>query len=551
MRNCSQLGRFRLLSAPSSITLTAVSQAHRRRTDDTPATTARAIYGRNETTPLGYLMDDSRRGSGKTRAATPLLRCRKISEPYPVCLHRRGLTHRITAFTPVAPFSPSVDTIRNQRAPPSAACRRGGRGPAGGSLVRAGERRRSQEESARPLPTRTTATATSGRSSQGADRMLPRDMTCTYRRFEAAPRLADAVAQGHGAGVSRIIGHDDRPFKAAMSIRKRRALRRDDDISAITVGRRSVREDGTRSACAARFCTAMLAKVWPGGVHHHRRADMRRAAPSSSADRAREEQSREEWDEEMRRHRARRDRAREDRGPEEARRAEQSRGGQDEGMRGISNGNDVFGNNISSRIVNLSCSAAKPNRYPPPNNPEPGNGTRLLIPCKAPNPSIQEMHRFAGGKLKRAIFAGNAPERTLDRLVPVRCAIDWKRETGWEEYVFCISNGGLGEEKRVLIKELNIRTPLSVVNCKTNHPRGRLLMGNPNVPRLTSFVGGVKLSTASSASTQLKDKHNELKRGKQYISTSGTMTERAGDMIDVISSRSQRFNPTCTLSNKL
>jgi hypothetical protein len=63
---------------------------------------------------------------------------------------------------------------------------------------------------------------------------------------------------------------------------------------------------------------------------------------------------------------------------------------------------------------------------PIPNNPAPGkthshvvnlqgNGTRLLIPCKAPNPSIQEMHRFAGGKLKRAIFAGNAPERTLDR----------------------------------------------------------------------------------------------------------------------------------------
>ncbi|KAF8170143.1 hypothetical protein BJ912DRAFT_997952 [Pholiota molesta] len=263
MRNCSQLGRFRLLSAPSSITLTAVSQAHRRRTDDTPATTARAIYGRNETTPLGYLMDDSRRGSGKTRAATPLLRCRKISEPYPVCLHRRGLTHRITAFTPVAPFSPSVDTIRNQRAPPSAACRRGGRGPAGGSLVRAGERRRSQEESARPLPTRTTAT----RRAEGP----------------AAPRLADAVAQGHGAGVSRIIGHDDRPFKAAMSIRKRRALRRDDDISA----------PGSARLCWLRYGAAR-------GVHHHRRADMRRAAPSSSADRAREEQSREERGEQSR-----------------------------------------------------------------------------------------------------------------------------------------------------------------------------------------------------------------------------------------------------------
>jgi hypothetical protein len=55
------------------------------------------------------------------------------------------------------------------------------------------------------------------------------------------------------------------------------------------------------------------------------------------------------------------------------------------------------------------------------------------------------MHRFAGGKFKRAIYASNAPERILDGTnngvlrgisqVPVRCAMDWKRETGWEERI--------------------------------------------------------------------------------------------------------------------
>jgi hypothetical protein len=55
------------------------------------------------------------------------------------------------------------------------------------------------------------------------------------------------------------------------------------------------------------------------------------------------------------------------------------------------------------------------------------------------------MHLLAGGKFKRAIFAGNAAEKTLDGTnngvlrrfsqVPVRCAMDWKRETGWEERV--------------------------------------------------------------------------------------------------------------------
>jgi hypothetical protein len=55
------------------------------------------------------------------------------------------------------------------------------------------------------------------------------------------------------------------------------------------------------------------------------------------------------------------------------------------------------------------------------------------------------MHLLAGGKFKRAIFAGNALKRTLDGTntgvlrgffqVPVRCAIDWKHETGWEERV--------------------------------------------------------------------------------------------------------------------
>jgi hypothetical protein len=63
------------------------------------------------------------------------------------------------------------------------------------------------------------------------------------------------------------------------------------------------------------------------------------------------------------------------------------------------------------------------------------------MPC--PEAKHSEMHRFAGGKFKRAIFAGNAPERTLDGTssevlrgffqVPVRCAMGWKHETGWEE----------------------------------------------------------------------------------------------------------------------
>jgi hypothetical protein len=60
-------------------------------------------------------------------------------------------------------------------------------------------------------------------------------------------------------------------------------------------------------------------------------------------------------------------------------------------------------------------------------------------------PKHAEMHLLAGGKFKRAIFAGNPTERTLDGTsigalrgffqVPVRCAMDWKRETGWEERV--------------------------------------------------------------------------------------------------------------------
>jgi hypothetical protein len=60
-------------------------------------------------------------------------------------------------------------------------------------------------------------------------------------------------------------------------------------------------------------------------------------------------------------------------------------------------------------------------------------------------PKHSEMHLLAGGKFKRAIFAGNAAERTLDGTsngvlrpffqVPVRCTMGWKHETGWEERV--------------------------------------------------------------------------------------------------------------------
>jgi hypothetical protein len=55
------------------------------------------------------------------------------------------------------------------------------------------------------------------------------------------------------------------------------------------------------------------------------------------------------------------------------------------------------------------------------------------------------MHPLAGGKFKRAIFASNAPGKTLDGTnngalrgffqVPVRCAMDWKCEMGWEEKI--------------------------------------------------------------------------------------------------------------------
>ncbi|KAF8183417.1 hypothetical protein BJ912DRAFT_1044007 [Pholiota molesta] len=59
-------------------------------------------------------------------------------------------------------------------------------------------------------------------------------------------------------------------------------------------------------------------------------------------------------------------------------------------------------------------SGSVPPLFTHPPIPDPGNGTRLLNPCNAPNLSLQRMHLLAGGKFKRAIFAGNAAERTLD-----------------------------------------------------------------------------------------------------------------------------------------
>ncbi|KAF8199051.1 hypothetical protein BJ912DRAFT_1132267 [Pholiota molesta] len=107
--------------------------------------------------------------------------------------------------------------------------------------------------------------------------------------------------------------------------------------------------------------------------------------------------------------------------------------------------------------------------------------------------------------------------------VPVRCAMDWKRETGWEErvmlgtailgclrlaapnfwglvedhwgYLLCVSNSEWGEEACGFMGVMNIRTPVFAFNTPiysrldtTSHGRGLLLMCNANANNLRACL---------------------------------------------------------------
>jgi hypothetical protein len=96
------------------------------------------------------------------------------------------------------------------------------------------------------------------------------------------------------------------------------------------------------------------------------------------------------------------------------------------------------------QIVNLVCAAAKYHRYPHTQQSltrwnillcrkNKGKWHQSAYSMQCSEPKHSEMHLLAGGKFKRAFFAGNAAKRTLDGTnngllrrffqVPVRCAM--------------------------------------------------------------------------------------------------------------------------------